>query len=78
MRINFSSNTAIFSQGQKVSLDKYRLYLLDRYTPLCSKHFIKLIVRNGKKFATYDWLSIFTIAEEQGAHTNFENQFKWN
>lgn len=72
MKVNVIKNNAVLSTGESISLDHYRIFLLDRYPQLCAKLFIKLIFSKGKKLATYDWDTIFRLSEESNIHLQFE------
>lgn len=68
---NFTNNTVNFN-GKDHDLDSVREYLLSTQHTLCMNHFVKSILKNGKRVLTYDWDSIIRTSIEAG----YLNEYK--
>lgn len=55
-------------------LKDYRKWLMENHEPLVIGHFIKAISSGGRTKFTYDWQSIYFIAEEYDIVSNYIKQ----
>lgn len=67
-------NNKLTVQGIDYQLDDYRVWLLANHQSLCSGHFIRAIkTQDGTKF-TFDWQTIFHLAEVYNFINDFTNE----
>lgn len=63
--VDFIQNYLIIG-GHRYNLDEARAYLLANHPTLCANNFVKMIMVKGEPLFTYDWMTIFEIAEIGG------------
>jgi hypothetical protein len=67
-------NNLLVSEGDVYQLDEYRKWLLSNHQDLCAGYFIRAIhTSEGTRF-TFDWQSIFHLAEVYNFLKDFINE----
>lgn len=69
-------NDTILIDGIRHQLDQLREWLLINHPVLCTNNFIKTIRVFKANKRTYDWLSIFEIAQDSGFLLEFKKAQK--
>lgn len=72
MKYDYTKDIAI-RDGIEYPLKPYRQWLMKNHESLVSGHFVKAIYSRGKIRFTYDWSTIYFLANEYGFFENYLN-----
>lgn len=67
-------NNLLTAQGVEYQLDDYRMWLLANHQSLCAGHFIRAIKTPEGTTFTFDWQTIFHVAEVYNFINDFINE----
>lgn len=72
MRYDYSKDIVLHNDVE-YALKPYRRWLMENHESLVSGHFVKAIYSRGKIRFTYDWSTIYFLANEYGFFENYLN-----